>query len=106
MGAGATRSVARLGVKLAVVLLLVLAGVLAVLGSGLSFYLEAEGFGVPVETGPRAGYLLAYAVGALLGVLVPAVVAWRLLPGSGRWVAPVGGVLALVVGVALLGLVR
>ena len=90
--------------RIAVVLLLVAAGVVAVLGSGLALLFEVQGFGGPRDPAPRPGHVLGYGAGALLGVVVPGVVAWLLLPRGRRWVAVVTAVLAAAVLLAVLGL--
>lgn len=90
--------------RIAVVVMLAAAGAFAVVGFGLSLLLEVDGFGVPRDAPPRSGYLFGYGAGALLGVVVPAVVAWLLLPSGRRWVLAVAAVLAAAVMAALLGI--
>lgn len=91
-------------VRIAVVVMSAAAGASAVVGFGLSLLFEVDGFGVPRDTPPRTGYLFGYGAGVLLGVVVPAVVAWRLLPSGRRWVLAVAAVLAAAVAAALLGI--
>lgn len=92
--------------RMVVVVVLAAAGAFAVLGFGLALLFEVQGFGVPRDTAPRPGFVLAYGAGALLGVVVPGVVAWLLLPSGRRWVAVVTAVLAAGVLVALLGVAQ
>lgn len=79
------------------------AGVFAVSGFGLALLFEVQGFGVPRDTAPRTGYPIGYGAGALLGVVVPGVVAVLLLPRGRRWVSVVTVVIAAGVLAALLG---
>ena len=92
-----------LAARIAVVSVLAVAGAFAVIGFGLSLLFEIDGFGVPRDTPPRAGYLLGYGAGALLSVVVPAVVAWLLLQRGRRWVLAVAAILTVAVLAALLG---
>ncbi|MEJ5867140.1 hypothetical protein WDV85_05210 [Pseudokineococcus sp. 5B2Z-1] len=89
--------------RIALVAGLAAAGLLAVVGCGLALLFEVQGFGVPRDTPPRAGHVLGYGTGALAGVVVPAAVAWLLLPRGRRWVAGVAAALAALVVVAVLG---
>ncbi len=90
-------------VRISVVMVVGAAGAFAVLGFGLALLFEVDGFGVPRDVPPRSGYLFVYGAGALLGVVVPAAVAWLLLRGGRRWVLAVAAVLTTAVTVALLG---
>jgi len=93
-----------LAARIVIVVVMAAAGAFAVFGFGFSLLFEVQGFGVPQDTAPRTGYLLYYGAGALLGVLVPAVAAWLLLPRGRRWVGGIAVVLAAAVVAALMGI--
>lgn len=81
------------------------AGAFAVAGCLLALRLEADGFGRPRDTGLRPGYVISLIGGTAAGVIVPTVVCRWLLDGRRRWLYVVASGAALIVAVAVLGVV-
>jgi hypothetical protein len=84
----------------------VVVGVFVVLVCLLELRLEAIGLGRPRDTGIRPGYMVALAIGAIAGVVVPTAICLALLKGSRRLVAVVAGAAAVVVAVSLFGVAK
>ena len=82
-------------------------GTLLAAGCLIAALFEAQGFGRPRDTDPRAGYLLLLAFGLAASIVVPAYLWRRLLPSSApRWahVTVVTAVAALLLlGISLTG---
>jgi hypothetical protein len=87
------------GLKHLVVAVAVGLGALLAAGCLLAALFEAQGFGAPRDTDPRAGYLALLALGFVASVAVPALL-WRwLLPGSAPawWAAFAAALVGVVV---------
>lgn len=81
-----------------------LVGAFVALGCLLAALFELQGFGTPRDAEPRAGYLVALALGLGASVGVPLAL-WRiLLPESSPAAGVVIAATAVVVAVAVLGL--
>ena len=95
------------GLKGLVVVVAAALGALFAVGVLLAALFEAQGFGRPRDTEPRAGYLLLLALGLAASLGVPAYLWGRLLPSRAPGWAFVAGVTAagvlLILGISLTG---
>jgi len=88
------------GWRAAVVVVAAVAGVFALIGCGLSFLFELQGFGGPRDEPPRGAYLALMAGGAALGLAVPFVAA-ALVFRARRLLLGAGAALVAVVAIAV-----
>ena len=81
-------------------------GVLVTLGCLLAIYLESTGLGAPRDAGLRPGYTALLVAGAGAGVLVPAGACFALFRTFHRLTVVVGALAAVVVAIAVLGMMN